>query len=169
MAHNFAEREEILREHYKSLYPGEFDRLNRKDLEDWAKLVFDEELARRMSPEWRDMQRAKEAQENERLARYENPDMRQPHHYLTRQETSMNKDSLLLDLKSANPLERKNAAEYLGCDIDRRAIRPLFEALMNWDEEEDTLNRGIYLTPPDTAGCGLTSVANGTGPTCTAC
>jgi nitrogen fixation/metabolism regulation signal transduction histidine kinase len=29
--------------------------------------------------------------------------------------------------------------------------------------------RGIYLTPPDTTGCGLTKVANGTGPTCTAC
>ncbi|MGA3344242.1 MAG: carboxypeptidase regulatory-like domain-containing protein [Terracidiphilus sp.] len=29
--------------------------------------------------------------------------------------------------------------------------------------------RGIYLTPPDTTGCGLIKVANGTGPTCTAC
>jgi hypothetical protein len=31
------------------------------------------------------------------------------------------------------------------------------------------LNRGIYLTPPDTTGCGLTKAANGTGRTCTAC
>jgi hypothetical protein len=30
-------------------------------------------------------------------------------------------------------------------------------------------NRGIYLTPPDTTGCGLIKFANGTGPTCTAC
>jgi YD repeat-containing protein len=29
--------------------------------------------------------------------------------------------------------------------------------------------RGIYLTPPDTTGCGLIKFANGTGPTCTAC
>jgi NAD(P)-dependent dehydrogenase (short-subunit alcohol dehydrogenase family) len=29
--------------------------------------------------------------------------------------------------------------------------------------------RGIYLTPPSTTDCGLTKVANGTGPTCTAC
>jgi len=29
--------------------------------------------------------------------------------------------------------------------------------------------RGIYLTPPDTTGCGLIKSANGTGPTCTAC
>jgi 2-deoxy-D-gluconate 3-dehydrogenase len=29
--------------------------------------------------------------------------------------------------------------------------------------------RGIYLTPPDTTGCGLIKVANGTGPTSTAC
>jgi hypothetical protein len=29
--------------------------------------------------------------------------------------------------------------------------------------------RGIYLTPPDTTGCGLIKAANGTGPTCTAC
>jgi hypothetical protein len=29
--------------------------------------------------------------------------------------------------------------------------------------------RAIYLTPPDTTGCGLSKVANGTGPTCTAC
>jgi hypothetical protein len=30
-------------------------------------------------------------------------------------------------------------------------------------------SRGIYLTPPHTTGCGLTKVAKGTGPTCTAC
>ena len=30
-------------------------------------------------------------------------------------------------------------------------------------------DRGIYLTPPGTTGCGLTKVANGTGSTCTAC
>jgi hypothetical protein len=29
--------------------------------------------------------------------------------------------------------------------------------------------RGIYLTPPGTTGCGLTKVANGTGPPSTAC
>jgi len=28
---------------------------------------------------------------------------------------------------------------------------------------------GIYLTPPNATGCGLTRVANGTGSTCTAC
>jgi hypothetical protein len=36
-------------------------------------------------------------------------------------------------------------------------------------KEEELKNRGIYLTPPDTTDCGLTNVANGTGPTCTAC
>jgi len=29
--------------------------------------------------------------------------------------------------------------------------------------------RGIYLTPPNATGCGLTRVANGAGSVCTAC
>ena len=30
-------------------------------------------------------------------------------------------------------------------------------------------NTDIYLTPPNATGCGLTKVANGAGPVCTAC
>src|ERR1019366_1202998 len=31
------------------------------------------------------------------------------------------------------------------------------------------VNGGIYFTPPNAIGCGLTRVANGAGSTCTAC
>src|ERR1035437_5691858 len=48
-----------------------------------------------------------------------------------------NYDKLLSDLKSVNPLERRSAAADLGSHGDRRAISPLFKALMNWDEDEE--------------------------------
>lgn len=34
---------------------------------------------------------------------------------------------------------------------------------------DKTAHRDIYLTPPDTTGCGLTRMAKGTGSVCTAC
>ena len=42
-------------------------------------------------------------------------------------------------------------------------------AFLQGEVPADLSDMGIYLTPPDTTGCGLTRVANGAGPTCTAC
>ncbi len=57
------------------------------------------------------------------------------------EESSFNlpTNRLILDLKSPDPLTRRDAAKILGCRIDRMAINPLFEAIMNWNEEEETI------------------------------
>ena len=70
-------------------------------------------------------------------------------HYLKAKQTHQNKSNqsnnisptnyLIQELKSVNPLTRKVAAEKLGQRFDNIAISPLFEALMNWDEEEETV------------------------------
>jgi hypothetical protein len=49
---------------------------------------------------------------------------------------------LISDLKSPDPRVRKTAAEKLGTTVDVNSIKPLFEALMNWKEDEETL-KGI--------------------------
>jgi len=58
-------------------------------------------------------------------------------------------------------------------DFDRIPETPgIYIFIRKYGKNQNPLyigNRGIYLTPPDTTGCGLTSVANGAGPTCTAC
>lgn len=50
-----------------------------------------------------------------------------------------NFDDLIFKLKSSDSTERRNAAKTLGVNREKRALRPLFEALMNWNEEEENV------------------------------
>jgi hypothetical protein len=57
-------------------------------------------------------------------------------------------------------LSHRGEAEAFYRSLAGRAVRIGMEA---------TGNRGIYLTPLNATGCGLTRVANGAGSVCTAC
>jgi hypothetical protein len=48
-------------------------------------------------------------------------------------------------------------------------VNPAFCLLAGKNKEELIGNLAIYLTPPSTMGCGLTSLSNGMGATNTAC
>jgi hypothetical protein len=62
---------------------------------------------------------------------------------------------------------------FIGVDVFFVISGYLITSIILHDQHRNKFSllcfRGIYLTPPYTTGCGLTKVANGTGPTCTAC